>query len=126
VHIGDNGEITHCSPKSRCVLSAGERCMYFEECVAPMADVVKEPRRAKAVQEAVLSYRMAHAGVLRVTQHRRHSGQRGNLTSQKPQEGLCLPLQRKQSEKPHEDSGCIHDDPLTVETAATGRRSAVA
>ena len=59
--LGDKGQTTYCSPKPRCRLSAGERCTYFEECVAPMAEMVKEPRRAKAIQEAVWSYRMAHA-----------------------------------------------------------------
>lgn len=61
VHIGDAGRITHCDPKPRCALSDGERCRYLEDCVAPMADMVKEPRRSVAIQQAVRSYRAAHA-----------------------------------------------------------------
>jgi hypothetical protein len=61
VDIADPGEDTHCRPRPRCALSAGERCAYFEECVAPMVDIATEPRRAKAIQEAVLTYRMRHA-----------------------------------------------------------------
>ena len=41
LHIGDNGETTGCSPKPGCVVSVGERCAYFEECVAPMADMAR-------------------------------------------------------------------------------------
>ena len=117
-HIGDKGEITYCSPKPRCVLSAGERCAYFEECVAPMADMVKEPRRAKAIQEAVRSYRMTHAGVVMLRHVRQQGGQRGNLASQKPRQGGCLPLQRRQNRNPYEDSGCRQDIPSTVEALA--------
>lgn len=59
-HIAENGRISHCTPKPRCVLRADERCAYFEACLAPMADMVKEPHRAKAIQEAVASYRAHH------------------------------------------------------------------
>lgn len=36
---------------------AGQRCPYFEECVAPLADMVSDPRRAAAMQKAVAEYR---------------------------------------------------------------------
>ena len=64
VMLGSRGHITHCTPQPRCVLSAGARCTYFEECVAPMQRMVTEPRRAKAIQEAVGLYRLAHAELI--------------------------------------------------------------
>ena len=57
VHLGDRGEITHCSPKPRCILGGDARCGYFEECVAPMAGMVTDPRRAAEIQSAVREYR---------------------------------------------------------------------
>ena len=118
-HLGDKGQITHCNPKPRCVLSAGKRCAYFEECVAPMAGMVTEPRRAKAMQEAVHSYRMAHAGCVVVTRRARKGGQRGNLTSQESRQGPCLPRQQRVSEILYEDSGCVENGPSSFEVAAT-------
>ena len=117
VELGDMGQITHCSPKPRCALSAGERCAYFEECVAPMAGMVTEPRRAAAIKAAVYSYHMAHGGV--VTQHRR-GGQCGSSTSQKPQQGLCLPLQQRQRPNPYQSGGQPQNGNLTVAVKAPG------
>ena len=118
-HIGDKGLIGHCSPKPRCVLSAGERCAYFEECIAPMAAIVKEPRRAKAIHAAVHSYRMAHTGVVMVRHARQQGGQRGSLASQRPRQGGCLPLQRRQNRNPYKDSGCSRNEHATVECGAS-------
>ena len=56
-HIGDKGQITHSSPKPRCVVSAGARCPYFEQCVVPMQNMVTDPRRAAEIQAAVREYR---------------------------------------------------------------------
>jgi hypothetical protein len=125
VHLGDKGQITHCRPKPRCVLSAGERCAYFEDCVAPMADMVKEPRRAKAIQEAVFSYHMAHPKGTPVQQGRK-GGQRGILPSQRPREGIQDAQERGPSQNPYEDSGCLQNDTLTVEAAALAGRGAEA
>lgn len=57
VHIGDRGEITYCSPKPRCILGGDARCGYFEECVAPMASMVTDTRRAVEIQAALQEYR---------------------------------------------------------------------
>ena len=43
--------------KPRCLVSQSNRCLYFEECVAPMADMVSDPRRAAALQGALAEYR---------------------------------------------------------------------
>jgi hypothetical protein len=51
--IADDGKITSCSPKPKCVLPA--RCRYFEECVAPNAQRVAGPT-SLAMQAAVHSY----------------------------------------------------------------------
>lgn len=113
-YIGDKGQITHCSPTPRCVLSTGERCAYFEECVAPMTDMVKEPRRAKAIHEVVHGYRMAHAGVVIVKRPRRQGGRRSILTSQKARQGPCLPLQQRQSQNPYQGSPSLQRRHATV------------
>lgn len=44
-------------PLPRCLVAEGKRCPYFEECVAPMADMVTDPRRSAALQDAVAEYR---------------------------------------------------------------------
>lgn len=117
VELGDSGRITHCSPKPRCALSAGERCAYFEECVAPMAGMATEPRRAAEIKAAVYSYHMTHADV--VAQHRR-GGQCVTLPSHKPRQGICLPPQQRQRQNPYQGSPCYGNDHLTVDTAAYG------
>jgi hypothetical protein len=45
------------TPRARCLVAEAKRCPYFEECVAPMADMASDPRRAAALQEAVAEYR---------------------------------------------------------------------
>lgn len=56
--IGDDLSSRRCDPKPKCLLAAGDqRCRYFEECVAPMADMVTDPARSKAITEAVSLYR---------------------------------------------------------------------
>jgi len=45
------------TPRKECLVARRRRCIYFEECVAPMQHVVTEPVRAKAIQEAVAEYR---------------------------------------------------------------------
>ena len=53
--------ITRCAPRERCRIADGERCRYFEECVAPMADMVSDKKRAFALREAVMQYQAALA-----------------------------------------------------------------
>lgn len=57
VWINEDLSITRGDPKPRCLLAEGKRCRYFEECVAPMADMASDPRRAADLQEAVAEYR---------------------------------------------------------------------
>jgi len=118
VELGDSGQITHCSPKPRCALSAGERCEYFEECVAPMEGMVTEPRRAAALKAAAYSYHMAHTGG--VGQQRWRGGQCGSFTSQKPRQDLCLPLQQRQRPNLYQGGGPTQPFALTVDKAAFG------
>lgn len=60
--LDDAGRITKTATYPRCLLSDGERCAYFEECIAPMVKHITDPARLRAVQEAVDSYRRAHSG----------------------------------------------------------------
>ena len=46
-----------------CLLTTGNPCSYFETAVAPMAEYVREPRRAASYKEAVAQYRKAHGQV---------------------------------------------------------------
>lgn len=55
--INDDLSITRCIPKPRCLVADAKRCPYFEECVAPMVNMVTVPRRAAEIQEAVAEYR---------------------------------------------------------------------
>jgi len=58
--IDDDLQIRRCKPRERCVLSTpGERCSYFEECVAPMAASIENPARRAAFEAAVRDYRLA-------------------------------------------------------------------
>jgi hypothetical protein len=58
--IDDDLQIRRCIPRPKCVLGTpGERCLYFEECVAPMASRVENPGRRLALEEAVRDYRLA-------------------------------------------------------------------
>ncbi len=43
-------------PLPKCALGDGNRCVYFEETVAPMAGMVADSRRAVQMQEAVRAY----------------------------------------------------------------------
>ena len=55
--INEDLSVTRCAPRERCRIADGERCRYFEECVAPMADMASDPRRAVGLQAAVAEYR---------------------------------------------------------------------
>jgi len=55
--IGADLRIRACNPRPRCIVATGQRCAYFEQCVAPIADMVSDPKRARALQEAVAEYR---------------------------------------------------------------------
>lgn len=55
--IDDDLRIRLLRPLSRCLVADNRRCPYFEVCVAPMAGMVTEPRRAAPIQEAVAEYR---------------------------------------------------------------------
>ena len=58
--IEDDGAIRRCIPKPKCVLSTpGQRCPYFEECVAPMARSIQNPRVREEFTQAVRDYRLA-------------------------------------------------------------------
>lgn len=58
--IDDDLQIRRCVPRPRCVLSTpGERCQYFEECVAPLAVRSEDPTRRVQFEAAVREYRLA-------------------------------------------------------------------
>jgi hypothetical protein len=57
VMIEEDLSIRRGTPRPRCLVAEAKRCPYFEECVAPMADMASDPRRAAALQEAVAEYR---------------------------------------------------------------------
>ena len=67
VKIAADLSMTIGKPQSRCVLIAGQRCRYFEECVLPMAAMTTEPVKAKSYSEAADEYRLTHQmdGVIR-------------------------------------------------------------
>jgi hypothetical protein len=58
--IDDDLQIRCCYPRAKCVLSEpGKRCPYFEECVAPMAPSIDNPRVRAEFEAAVRDYRLA-------------------------------------------------------------------
>ena len=57
VMINVDLSLSGCGPLPRCRVADGERCQYCDECVAPMADMVTEPRQAAEIREAVTEYR---------------------------------------------------------------------
>lgn len=58
--IDDDLQIRRCYPRARCVLSEpGKRCPYFEECVAPMAPSIDNPKVRAEFEAAVRAYRLA-------------------------------------------------------------------
>jgi hypothetical protein len=58
--IDDDLQIRRCVPRPKCLLSTpGERCLYFEECVAPMAGSIENPKRRLEFEAAVRDYRLA-------------------------------------------------------------------
>ena len=58
--IDDDLQIRRCCPRTRCVLGEpGKRCLYFEECVAPMAPSIENPRVRAEFEAAVRDYRRA-------------------------------------------------------------------
>lgn len=118
VKFSATGEIISCTPKARCFLSGDSRCLYFEECVAPMAGMVTEPRRAKEVEEAVFSYRMAHTGVLMPTTGRQKRRQTGKSDPTTPQEGTQNALQRVGCQETGQDSHPHQNGGLTVDKGA--------
>jgi hypothetical protein len=58
--IDDDLQIRRCFPLAKCVLSEpGKRCPYFEECVAPMAPSIENPKVRAEFETAVRDYRLA-------------------------------------------------------------------
>ena len=97
--IDDTGKITHCNPKPRCVLGVGERCPYFEACIAPLAGMVRDPRRAMAIQQAVHAYRMAHVGATGTARKCPDCG--GAITRRKRYCVNCAKQRRKATYRDH-------------------------
>ena len=57
--IDDDLQIRHCRPKPQCLLaSPGQRCLYVEECVLPMARSIDNPVQRQQFEEAVRQYRL--------------------------------------------------------------------
>ena len=58
--IDDDLQIRRCRPKPKCVLGTpGERCAYFEDCVAPMGPSIDNEDYRRQFQAAVRDYRLA-------------------------------------------------------------------
>ena len=58
--IDDDLRFGGATRRPKCVLSTpGERCLYFEECVAPMAASIENPSRRLEFEAAVRDYRLA-------------------------------------------------------------------
>lgn len=57
VMINPDLSMSRATPRPRCLIAEAKRCTYFEQCVAPMAGWVTDPRRAAALQAAVAEYR---------------------------------------------------------------------
>jgi len=58
--IDDDLQIRRCVPRPKCILSTpGERCLYFEECVAPMAGSIENPAARADFEAAIREYRRA-------------------------------------------------------------------
>jgi hypothetical protein len=56
--IDDDLQIRRCCPKPKCALGTrGERCRYFEECVAPMGPGIENPRLREDFAGAIRTYR---------------------------------------------------------------------
>lgn len=59
IGIKDDGSLYSFGAKPQCVLGTkGVRCLFFEECVAPLANRVEQPIRAHEYKEAVTEYRI--------------------------------------------------------------------
>jgi hypothetical protein len=58
--IDDDLQIRRCCPKPKCLLGTpGVRCLYFEECVAPMAASIENLVVRTEFEAAVREYRLA-------------------------------------------------------------------
>jgi hypothetical protein len=58
--IDDDLQIRRCCPKPRCLLTSPvQRCLYFEECVMPLARSIENPLQRQLFEEAVRQYRLA-------------------------------------------------------------------
>lgn len=58
--IDDDLQIRRCCPKPKCVVGRpGQRCLYFEECVAPMMRSIENARLREDFTAAVREYRRA-------------------------------------------------------------------
>src|SRR6266852_4776166 len=57
--IDDDLQIRRCTPRPKCLLGApGVRCLYFEECVAPMAKSIRNDLVRREFEEVVWRYRV--------------------------------------------------------------------
>lgn len=67
IKIASDLSMTIGKPIPRCVLIAGQRCRYFEDCVLPMAAMTTDPVKSKSYSEAADEYRLIHKmdGVIR-------------------------------------------------------------
>ena len=57
--IGPRGEATRSRDVGPCVLSAGERCFYFETAVLPMEEVAKDDKLRASISDARYQYQAA-------------------------------------------------------------------
>jgi hypothetical protein len=58
--IDNDLQIRRCVPKPKCLLGTpGVRCLYFEECVAPMARGIANENYRRSFEAVVREYRLA-------------------------------------------------------------------
>ena len=58
--IDDDLQIRRCTPRPKCLLGTpGVRCLYFEECVAPMARSIADENYRRSFEAAIREYRLA-------------------------------------------------------------------
>ncbi len=114
--INEDLSIARSAPKPRCLLGGGERCRYFEACVAPMARMVSDPRRAVALSEAVSLYHLTAKRAAETNRGASTGMSDAGKDRHKGREGIPAPVLTVDRSDAMEDSrnhDRIEDRPLT-------------
>ena len=57
VMINPDLSMPRATPRPRCLIAEGKRCLYFEQCIAPMVGWTSDPRRKAGFLAAIAEYR---------------------------------------------------------------------